>query len=714
MSEGRNNVVDEEFELVATNPSVPDDEPRADDSESNMNRSITDLQRDLERADAEFASAQEKPSKTSTKRVDVRPTSVAVSTVSGFSSSGFSKITRAASNRTRKRFRHATSIAGASRSDAYDDDLLHRAVQDAGRWAYGTIFVEVWLLTEDRVALVRPEGGWWIDPVHHQDYHNGNSTTKSPPNVNKLGRTSSLSESLAAFSHQPNCPVCRLTDESRNDYIQPGVHVPGEGLPGTLWADDHHAHFVRDQSTSRSRRSISARGSFTGRSRGVGEGSGRLSGYLYPKMKEMYTGPEIETEKRTSDQRVPFSDREDLIAKSTRPGTHDLSRGYSRQKFRSSRHLHHTHVVWRNIKALVDDPDQPWNPRLHHMATKMGLGWAAAVPIRHNGEKQGICIYMARENVDLDKLQHPTNENYLVAATNLISAALILRTPRHEAVKERLAEFSNCMDRIRTKILEARALGIPLDQLVEENYQRRKEEEAKQKQHEEPAPDIDDLSFLAHYCARAKQFLLHCFQVLRAKATTIYKKSLGANVKPPPRFTWNQSFHTFCGVLITGLILTHMNRRLQDHYGFNGTLILGPFGALSTLLYGLTAAPASQPRNAILGQTMSITIALLLQYIPLGPVWTVEIRGSLAAALAISAMTKTGLTHPPAGAAAVIMSQSNSWNWCHLGVMIAGNVVAVLVAAVVNNFSDSRQYPTYWGLGFLRRIYDQMHKKKED
>lgn len=41
----------------------------------------------------------------------------------------------------------------------YDDNLLHRAVADAGRWAYGTILVEVWALSEDHTLLTRPEAG---------------------------------------------------------------------------------------------------------------------------------------------------------------------------------------------------------------------------------------------------------------------------------------------------------------------------------------------------------------------------------------------------------------------------------------------------------------------------------------------------------------------------------------------------------------------------
>lgn len=172
-------------------------------------------------------------------------------------------------------------------------------------------------------------------------------------------------------------------------------------------------------------------------------------------------------------------------------------------------------------------------------------------------------------------------------------------------------------------------------------------------------------------------------------------------------FHGNQSGLTFCGVFISLLILTHLNQRLQNNHGSDATLVLGPFGALMTLVYGLTAAPASQPRNALLGQTLSVSLALLLQYIPRGGIWNLETRISVTVALAVTLMVKTGLTHPPAGAAALIFSSSNTdqWQWSHLGVLLLGNVVAIVVGSVINNWSASRQYPTYWGFG---RTFDQV------
>uniref|UniRef100_A0A7S3P9G5 Uncharacterized protein n=1 Tax=Amphora coffeiformis TaxID=265554 RepID=A0A7S3P9G5_9STRA len=90
--------------------------------------------------------------------------------------------------------------------DDYDDDLLHRAVADAGRWAYGTVLVEVWV--KHKTSLIRPTSGWWLDPVYH-----------SQP-CDKL-----------------TCQICRLTDATRPDYERPTALVPGEGLPGVLWAE---------------------------------------------------------------------------------------------------------------------------------------------------------------------------------------------------------------------------------------------------------------------------------------------------------------------------------------------------------------------------------------------------------------------------------------------------------------------------------------------
>jgi CBS-domain-containing membrane protein len=121
-----------------------------------------------------------------------------------------------------------------------------------------------------------------------------------------------------------------------------------------------------------------------------------------------------------------------------------------------------------------------------------------------------------------------------------------------------------------------------------------------------------------------------------------------------------------------------------------------PFGAFVTLLYGLTAAPASQPWNALLGQTLSISIALVISYADSVEIW---IRQSLATAIAVASMVGLGITHPPAGAAALIFS-SGSLGWGNVAFTLVGNAIAIGMATFLNNVSSKRQYPTFWGLQY--------------
>jgi hypothetical protein len=101
----------------------------------------------------------------------------------------------------------------------YDNDFLHRVVEDAGRWAFGTVLVELWVLNEDRTLLERPDNGWWLDPIYHACGGEG-------------------------------CKLCRLVDASREDYVTPAPCVPGVGLPGALWAEVQPGNLAKKRSAS--------------------------------------------------------------------------------------------------------------------------------------------------------------------------------------------------------------------------------------------------------------------------------------------------------------------------------------------------------------------------------------------------------------------------------------------------------------------------------
>lgn len=107
---------------------------------------------------------------------------------------------------TRPIYQHSDDYFGASiynyanpRSAQLDEDLLARSIRDAGHNAFGTVFIEVYVLSTDGLHLARPSGGHWIDPGF---LHSASDRAK------ELDRTA------------PDC-------------------VPGESLAGTLFNECH-------------------------------------------------------------------------------------------------------------------------------------------------------------------------------------------------------------------------------------------------------------------------------------------------------------------------------------------------------------------------------------------------------------------------------------------------------------------------------------------
>jgi hypothetical protein len=198
---------------------------------------------------------------------------------------------------------------------------------------------------------------------------------------------------------------------------------------------------------------------------------------------------------------------------------------------------------------LAADPDQPWDARLQLMA-ELGLGWAAAVPlidpnVHVSNEKQGIVIYMARDGVDGRRLRSFRNEKYLVSASNLIAAALLVRGPRQETMQEREMEVANTIRRVRAKLLSVALFEKYLRQVVQENEQKRQDEQQKQQQAIRP-DQVQGNSMTGKVTTT-----LDCFGfLLRRKVVSTTRKCRGANVQPPPVFSWEQSGVTFIGMCI--------------------------------------------------------------------------------------------------------------------------------------------------------------------
>lgn len=121
--------------------------------------------------------------------------------------------------------------------------------------------------------------------------------------------------------------------------------------------------------------------------------------------------------------------------------------------------------------------------------------------------------------------------------------------------------------------------------------------------------------------------------------------------------------------------------------------LYAPYGASAVLLYGAPAAPFSQPRSLIGGHALAGLVGVTV-YNLFGMDF-MSIAFAVALAVALMILTKT--VHPPAGATAFlgVTASNGAFMWV-LAPVLAGAVVLLLVALVVNNLDKDKHYPDYW------------------
>lgn len=241
-------------------------------------------------------------------------------------------------------------------------------------------------------------------------------------------------------------------------------------------------------------------------------------------------------------------------------------------------------------------------------------------------------VYLARKTSCVEKLMDTINEEYLTHSSLVIGSVCALRRPRLVLESRRRIETEATILRVKSKFKAIRAMNRQLDTFVEETAAEGIKGGVGQRAGGPMFWKSDTPGVLNSILA-----------FLKKKASSTYNKSSGGQVKPSPGFTWEESTMTFIATLLTLLVLTNINHFLLEAFGPDYGLVLGPFGAMSTLLYSLTSAPASQPRNAILGQASSLLIAYGFGLTGLDE----RLKLSLGTSISIAFMAKTGLTHPP-------------------------------------------------------------------
>ena len=454
--------------------------------------------------------------------------------------------------------------------------------------------------------------------------------------------------------HNPSMPnskaLGRLFDPSKANYVPQKPVLPGVDLAGILW-NESSEYDMAGGGGGGARQSIMDRISFVGRSSDVTPTSNRSSFFDFGGRRGSSTYgtlPRNSTSRRGSAVKLASS------IKHRRSSIADLFSSTATKEPEEK-------IKWRDLKSLVVDPYTAKGPRLA-LLEEAGFHQAAGVTFS-NDICQGIVIYYSANDLDECTLKSMANESYLIQSAQMIGSCISM-------VKTRRATVGHT---IKTGL-----------------SQRHSHDTLKESSNTPSNKKCD--------------FVPQRVKILKNKV-----KGGGLQIPPPPNMdhvAWTM-FGTFIGLLG----LSSINEYIQYLSAEELFLILGPFGALMTLQYGLTAAPASQPRNAIFGQALTGAVVMAFNYIPesMLPVW---IRQVVSPSIAIGLMVKCGFTHPPAGAHAVILS-SGKFNWAFYGVGLFSTVLTIIPALLINNLSHKRQYPTYWGFGAPEWAEDLMEMTKE-
>lgn len=158
---------------------------------------------------------------------------------------------------------------------------------------------------------------------------------------------------------------------------------------------------------------------------------------------------------------------------------------------------------------------------------------------------------------------------------------------------------------------------------------------------------------------------------------------------------------SFAGILILAGL---------DHARYKGTdrdlvLLAGSFGASAVLAYDKIASPLAQPRNIILGHTVSAIVGVCVRkaFGDNDDTFDPEddwLEAPVAVCLAILFMNIFNCSHPPGGATALIAVISGATirdlGFRYISSMLLSALITVVVATLGNNLFESRHYPTAW------------------
>jgi hypothetical protein len=432
-------------------------------------------------------------------------------------------------------------------------DILLQSIHACTSNIFGLYALEVWKFDKESGSLIsipimppkaldvkRQSSGLFIKRITQEaDYHS--------PNYNPSARD--------AFE--------RLTDTTRLDYVSQETTDPGVGIAGALWSESNSNTLAAvRESTNNTLAAVQS---------GVQTLSDKISHTLHlPHLPHL-------------SPRRPI--------RGFNPIAHDICQENEQAS---------NNILWRDIDSLAEDPDQPYDERLQLFANS-GFGLAAGITFKMLGFK-GIVVFFANPHADAKKLRDKTNSQLIQFAAQFIGSAAAVQSPLQNAKLLRTRRPISNWKTLRVKILavikfqwpihvkrrgRSRSWGSPSLRRVNSFTLLRRAASTVMMDREASFKMLSEAT--TRLKSDVQKGVVDIQYQSKVKTMKWWKKVQGGHASIPPSFNATQCLWTFVGVFSTHVILSRLGFFLARR---QYQLVIGPLGALTTLQYNLTAAPA--------------------------------------------------------------------------------------------------------------------------
>lgn len=398
-----------------------------------------------------------------------------------------------------------------SHTTQYDEQLLHRATADAGRWAYGVALVELWVMNETRTKLFRPQSGWWVDPVYHSFVHND-------PSAPSYGQDDATSTSSPQCEE---CQICRITCPDRPDYIPATPLSPGEGLPGVLWSEirDGNTNAINDANVGSRRRSTPA----------------------------IFVDPPT----RLQRQQQPNADHKTIVWRQVAPLAADPDQPWKPR-------MHHLESIGFAWAAAVPFSLHGETGIIIYAARRDNMVLSRLRSV----ENETYLVSAASLIAAAYSLRKPRQI--------VVQARHERLAPAWERVRGKVKYLAKCRQSVKHFVDERDASEQQQKNEIEKENKKAGDDDEGGKDVEEAMEETGDKQERENDKQRD-----HCCKPLYQLIVQQWTKLHGANAQPPPSMTWSQSSLSFVGVFVSLTMLTHLNSFVQKQSSGEDELILG-------------------------------------------------------------------------------------------------------------------------------------------